>query len=313
MQEADQANATFPERIYELAREQRLGVPIKKYRPAMFWWFFVVGICTILLASSLPTDIHMYMQDKANAQQLAQLDAHCQSCLQVYKNEDNQTSASLLSYDSNQIWNDTSSVVGGLLLLILLLYLQQYLCIYRCNDGLLWSFGWLSFFKKKGSLIALHWDEIGEVYWKGNRIHALRLIESEQGLFLNRFQKTQDISECIESKVTPRLFTQALEQYKRTDSIHFNAISINHDGLTVASSSISWSNGERLVPWRDLEDIRFADGVLSIKLQGEWKGWIGNPRAQKRLARTIPNPTVYVALAKYLLENGRIEEKRIGE
>jgi hypothetical protein len=313
MQEADQANATFPEHIYELASEHRVGEPVKRYRPAMFWWLIVICLCIVACAWSLSTDIQMYTRDNTNAQQLAQLDAKCQTCSQAVKNLDSQMSASNLSYDSNQIWNDTAAVVAGLLLLAFLLYFRQHFCLYRCSDGLLLSFGWLSFFRKKGSPVALPWDEIAEVYWKGNLIRALRFTESELAWFLTRFRKTQDISECVESEVTPRLFAQALEQYKRTGSVYFDALSISYDGLTVTSPSISWGNSERIVPWQDLEDIRFADSMLSVKLQGEWKGWIGSPRAQKRLTRTIPNPTVYVTLAKYLLENARIEEKRTSE
>lgn len=313
MQEANQANTTFPERIYELAREHSMGVPIKGYRPAMLWWLVVISLCVAVFTWSLSMDIQMYTRDNINAQQLAKLDAKCQTCSQAVKNLDNQMSASNLSYDSNQIWNDAAAVVAGLLLLAFLLYFRQRFGLYRCSDGLLLSFGWLSFFRKKGSPLALHWDEIAEVYWKGNLVRALRFTESELAWFLTRFSKIQDISECVESEVTPRLLAQTLEQYKRTGEVYFNTLSISHDGLTVTSPSISWGNGKRVVPWQDLEDIRFADGMLSVKLQGEWKGWIGSPRALKRLARTIPNPTVYVSLAKYLLENGLVEEKRVDE
>jgi hypothetical protein len=115
---------------------------------------------------------------------------------------------------------------------------------------------------------ALRWDEITEVYWKGNKIRFLRKADDKQEL------------------------------------------SVGHEGLAMNSPAVPWSIDECFVRWQDLEDTRFADGVLSIKRKGEWKRWDGGPRAQKRFANAIPNPMVYAALVKYLLENSHVEEKK---
>lgn len=311
MQEQVQLNTTFPERVYEIASERGVGVPVKAYYLPIFWLLLLCSVWIAFFAIFLPWDIHTYMVDKADAQRSTQFFDSCQTCTQADKDESSQFNASLVSDAVKGIREDVIQIVAGLLIMALFLYFRKKFPLYRCSEGLL-----LFFVDTKRRVLALRWDEIAEVYWKADRIRSLRKAGDKQELDLMRFRDSQDIRECIEHKVTPRLFAQALEQYNKPGNVLFGCLTIGHEGLAMNSPAVTWSIDECFVRWQDLEDIRFADGVLSIKRKGEWKRWDGSPRVQKRLVSVIPNipnPMVYAALVKYLLENSHVEEKKLGE
>lgn len=268
MQEANQANATFPERIYELAREHRVGMPIKAYYQSMFWYLLLFYTWITVFAISLPIGIYNYKFDQAEAKQSAQFYASCQTCSQANTDVSSQLNATILANDEQTIERTAGFILIGLFGLAYTFYVRKKTPLYRCSDGLLL----LSTGKEKVS--ALQWSEIAEVYWKKDRMWSLCKANDEQSWNLTNFRNSHDIHTYIEPEITPRLFSQMLAQYKQTGKVYFGVFSIKHEGLVMSYPTAPWKD-ESLVLWQDLEDIRFADGVLSIKLQGEWKGWGG--------------------------------------
>jgi hypothetical protein len=181
MQEQDQITPNFPERIYQLAREHQVGVPVKVYRPAMFWWFIGVSVWIAVFAIFLPIGIHEYILHKAETQKSAQFYVNCQTCTQADRDLNNQVNASMLSDDIQSIQNNVAEIVIGLFAVAFLLYARQKFLLYRCSEGLLFS-SW----KKK--TFAWRWNEIVEVYWSGNRICSLRKADSQQVWSLTHFR-----------------------------------------------------------------------------------------------------------------------------
>ena len=306
MQEADQTNVTFPERIHELAREHRVGEPVRVYRLSVFGLVIFLGAFLLLEVFSLSLSIYKYKFDSIAAQKSAQFYSNCQTCTQADRNGGSQFNASTLSSDVEFIWGAAGEFTIGLLGLLFIPHLRREDILYRCSEGLLRTT------LRKRNIFALRWDEITEVYGDGGHIKILRNADSKQALDFTAFRHSQDIDECVESEVIPQIFSRSLEQYQQSGSVQFGHLSIRREGLVMNRPATSWKNDE-IILWEELEDIRFTDGSLSIKRHGVWQLWAGSSRRQKHLSSAIPNPTVYVALAKYLLKNERIEGERIDE
>lgn len=280
----------FPEHIYEVAREHRVGVPSKAYMRAIFKWQIIVGALWLLLHTvALVLSIQNYFFDKRWADQ-----PPCLACPVSLQQQISQDNTEALTRDITNMVGEALLLAVFPVVLLLVLYFRRKWPVYLCSEGLLVTT------RKKTE--ATRWDEIDAVYWKSPGDVFLRKVDGEDGWHLKQLSNNQEIVEVVEREVSPRLLEQALLQYEKSGIVEFGCLSVNKEGIVNNSPALSWNNDERVVHWRELEDIRFLAGALSIKVQGQWKRWDGGPRAQKRLKSVVPNPMVYAALVKRLWE-----------
>ncbi len=285
----------FPEHIYEVASEHRVGVPLKAYMRAIFKWQLIVGVLWLLFYTfALVLSIQNYFFDKRLADQLP-----CLSCPASLQQQISQDNSEALIRDITNMVGEALQLAAFPLVLLLVLSVRRKWPVYLCSEGL------LSTTKKRTE--ATRWDEIDAVYSKSPGDVFLRKAGGEDGWRLKLLSNNQEIVEVVEREVLPRLLGQALLQYEKFGVVEFGCLSVNKEGIVNNSPALSWNNDERVVHWRELEDIRFLAGALSIKVQGQWKRWDGGPRAQKRPESVIPNPMIYAALVK------RLWEKKISE
>lgn len=94
------------------------------------------------------------------------------------------------------------------------------------------------------------------------------------------------LSDILQSKVADRVFPRVRAQFKAGDDIVFGPLTVNRAGV---------SDGSEKIPWTEVEAIRIADGVVTIKRAGKWFSWA------KVEARDIPNLYVFLILADKII------------
>ncbi len=247
-------------------------------------WFLIYAVGLVLAVQS-------YFFDQNWASQ-----PPCLTCPISLQQQISQDIADALTRDRSNIIGEALQLITFPIAQLLICYFRRKYPVYLCSGGLLVT--------TKKQTVATRWDEIVAVYWKSPGDVFLLKIDGEDGWSLKQLSNNQEIVEVVEREISPRLLEQALLHYEQSGSVIFGCLSVNKEGIVNHSPALAWKSEERVVHWQELEDIRFLSGVLSIKVEGQWKRWDGGPRAQKRLASAsaIPNPMIYVALVK-LLEN----------
>lgn len=110
-------------------------------------------------------------------------------------------------------------------------------------------------------------------------------------------EKAQEISTIVAGAVAEQLLPEVLAQYQKTGNVRFGPLSVTREGVANLSKVASWKTVP-VLSWAEIEDVRFEKGKLGIQVSQKWKYWDEGIME----AYTIPNPTVYVALVRHILE-----------
>ena len=284
---------TFPEHIYALASEQHVGVPLRSCRRIISraQWIFVLA-WMLFGGLILALGIWAYIVDRHRADR-----SSCPSCSIALQREINQTNNELIMNDmQNIIGSFTQFLLVPLGVFCIFGYTRRKWPIYVCSEGLLAK-------QKKGKIEVIRWDEVERVYWKKGQMGFLSYTELEKGWDIQHIDNREVIFEYVENQVIPRLLERARTQYQITEYVQFGCLAIDSDGLINRSPIVvKWNEEKRIVSWQDLEDISCEAGLLSIKIQGQWRSWDGGARSQRSIKSIVPNPPIYATLAREILQ-----------
>jgi len=168
-------------------------------------------------------------------------------------------------------------------------------CLYVTDRGLALING--------GTTKIVKWDDIEKLYWSKKQIIS-SIIQKEGPKFsdIGFMDNAREVSMAVAGAVTERLLPKMLAHYQ-TGEVKFGSLSVTSEGITNwgKSGPQTWA---KVIPWDEIEDVRFEQGKLGVKINDEWKDWSNGFLSFYE----IPNPTVCVALIRRILQQ-REQEK----
>lgn len=74
----------------------------------------------------------------------------------------------------------------------------------------------------------------------------------------------EQLGRFIQQEVTGRSVTAAVDRLNRGESVAFGPLTLDLSRL---------GNGDELLQWEDVEDVKIRQGVISVKKSGKWLAW----------------------------------------
>lgn len=153
-----------------------------------------------------------------------------------------------------------------------------------CANGLLYQ---------RGTSATMRWDEI-DALWQaiesnqeGDIAHfyTIRAANGVLWTFTEELADLQKLGAAIENEVTRRLAPRFFATYRAGQPVNFDSITITQQGVQLRE-------GERHLPWSDIQHVHIDHTAVSIYKHGEFWDWA-----------TIPTSTVAnVAILKQFVE-----------
>lgn len=168
--------------------------------------------------------------------------------------------------------------------------------LYVMDRGLLFING--------GTTEIVQWNEIEKLFWsKKQIISSLVWKNGSKFRYIEDMDNAREVSMTVAGAVTERLLPEMLAHYKRIGKVKFDSLSVTQEGITNwgKHGPQAWA---KVIPWNDIEDVRFERGKLGVKINDEWKDWSNGFFGMY----ILPNPTVCVVLIRQLLQQ-REQEK----
>jgi hypothetical protein len=155
-----------------------------------------------------------------------------------------------------------------------------------------------------GTTKIVKWDDIEKLYWsKKQIISSIIQKEGPKFSYIGFMDNAREVSMAVAGAVTERLLPEMLARYQRTGKVKFDSLSVMPSCITNwgKSGPQAWA---KVIPWDEIEDVRFERGKLGVKINDEWKDWSNGFFGMY----ILPNPTVCVALIRQILQQ-REQEK----
>lgn len=163
--------------------------------------------------------------------------------------------------------------------------------LYVLDNGLLYLQG------KKTETV--RWDEIETIHWyKKQAISSIILKNGGQFAHIEEMEKACEVSLVVANAATESLLPGALAQFQKKGEVLFGPLTLTQEGIANCSRLASWEPAP-VIPWAEIEGVRFEKGALGLKTDGKWKYWSSGIRDTYK----IPNPTLCVALIGHILSH----------
>ncbi|HLI05305.1 MAG TPA: DUF6585 family protein [Ktedonobacteraceae bacterium] len=172
--------------------------------------------------------------------------------------------------------------------------------VYLCTDGLLCT--------KESGVDAIRWDQIAEIWqtfteisYYGRKYYMLRqfLLRRPDGTVLVLdavFRSFKEIGAAVEQQVVSRFLPGVLAAYHAGNTVSFGPISVHLQGMNV-----SVNNGQKMLTWDELDRVKIAEGIISIKKKGSLLAMTTVPMAQ------VPNVCLFAALVNAVTNGQKLQ------
>ncbi len=147
-----------------------------------------------------------------------------------------------------------------------------------------------------GRFLVFLWDDILELYQIIVDVYQYGLIHTarEYGFTLFRcdgeplkivegvnIRDIGPLSDILQGKIAEHRLPQVKRQFKAGETLVFGPLRLNRQGI---------SNEDETIPWREVEAIQIAKGVITIRRANKWLSWSTTPASE------IPNLHVFLSL-----------------